>query len=59
MIVANLHWGGFINQWGDKKPINGAGEKYTMGRIENVSMGQITGKSGKKNINLKSTKFYL
>jgi hypothetical protein len=30
---ADLHWGRFTTQWGDKKRTNGADEKYTMGRI--------------------------
>jgi hypothetical protein len=25
--LADLHWGGFTNQWGNKKRINGADEK--------------------------------
>ena len=31
--AADLHWGGFTTQQGDKKHINGAVEKYTMWRI--------------------------
>jgi len=27
--LADLHWGGFTNQWGNKKRINGADEKST------------------------------
>lgn len=23
LLVADLHWGGFINQWGEKKQCNG------------------------------------
>ena len=30
---ADLHWGGFTTQRGDKKRTNGADEKYTVGRI--------------------------
>ena len=23
LLVADLHWGGFLNQWGEKKQCNG------------------------------------
>jgi hypothetical protein len=30
VYCTDLHWGGFTTQWGDKKRINGADEKYTI-----------------------------
>ena len=33
-MAADLHCGGLTTQWGDKKRINGADEKYTMGQIK-------------------------
>jgi hypothetical protein len=30
---ADLYWGGFSTHWGNKKPIDGADEEYTIGRI--------------------------
>jgi hypothetical protein len=30
VYCADLHWGGFTTQWGEKKRINGADEKYTI-----------------------------